>query len=182
MRKLLVVLAIAVLISSSVFAQSIAKNSKPVPQKTSFKIPVIKGHRIGETLAQFKKLEPEICAEQLCDDIEHGSSGGLHRMKSDNLIFWGFDGGKLSIMELGIEATFESLVSDMGKRIGTSPTFRQADHENASGESWTDRDALWIGPAVSARVVENNNPTGTHQAIVLVWKNKKEAPSKGPLD
>jgi hypothetical protein len=149
------------------------------------------GHRIGESVKIFLRLEPgarselEVCDQHpneiqcvhLLDAVEKGKRAEIstavpadldHPDSSDTYNFV-IDGGKLVKITLSVND-----VAEVMKTYGKPTTDTVTPHEGASGVKWENRQCVWDTPAGFITLDTDNNPRLKDHRPLLVLESREE--------
>jgi hypothetical protein len=144
----------------------------------------IKGHFIGESIAELLSREPKVQQEvKLCKEdplkatcdrllaaVEHGERTEVANSTWTNFVL---DSGRLvKLMTLVSEES--DAVSDLTKKFGPRSSEAAFRMQNTLGTSWEDRLFVWDTPAVCATLHEDNNPASQNHHYVLVVESRAE--------
>lgn len=147
--------------------------------------PAIKGHSIGETLADFFQKEPaaakkaDQCRSRGREKIVMGvwstcaeMQGG--KISTDSGTFYFLD-GDLARLEVHAGGGYPILLAEMTKRFGKAAHETVLPWQNAFGAKWEDRMSEWDGPEFYAELSEDNNPAGPGGGLVCTVKVESRA-------
>lgn len=129
-----------------------------------------KGHRIGETVADFLLIEPEaqqeadVCRQrteprscvELIAALDRGRRAEVSTAGSVNFVL---DGGKLVKLTMLVNGTFESIGDDLTKKLGTLSKKTNLPSRDASGRKWENQLYTWDTPAIYVTLYQDNNPS-----------------------
>lgn len=149
------------------------------------------GHRIGESVKLFLRLEPdarselEVCDQHpneiqcvhLLDAVEKGQRAeistavpaDLDHPDSNDTYNFVIDGGKLVKITLSVND-----VAEVMKTYGKPTTDTVTTHEGASGVKWENRQCVWETPAGFITLDADNNPRLQDHRPLLVVESREE--------
>ena len=155
------------------------------------------GHRIGESVKQFLRLEPdarselEVCDQHpneiqcvhLFDAVEKGQRAeistavpaDLDHPDSNDTYNFVIDGGKLVKITLSVND-----VAEVMKTYGKPTTNTVTPHEGASGVKWENRQCVWDMPAGFITLDTDNNPRLQDHRPLLVVESREEHARANP--
>jgi hypothetical protein len=156
------------------------------------------GHRIGEPVKLFLRLEPDARSElEVCDQhpneiqcihlleaVEKGQraeistavSGDLDHPDSNDTYNFVIDGGKLVKITLSVND-----IAEVMKTYGKPTTDTVTQHESAPGAKWENRQCVWDTPVGFVILDVDNNPRlQDHRPLLVVESREEHARSTGP--
>src|SRR5579872_3172509 len=149
-------------------------------QSANFSDADFKGHLIGETVADFLRIEPEaqqeanVCRQraerhrcvELIAAIDRGQRAEVSTARSANYVL---DAGKLVKFTMLVEDNFESSSDALSKRFAALPTKSSMASHNSSGAAWENHLYTWDTPSVYATLYQDNNPLlQDHRPLLIV--------------
>lgn len=173
MRRLLGSIAL-IAFSGPLFAQ--APTSAPVD---------IKGHFIGESIADFLRIEPEaqqevdVCREHKtrasCDRLIGALDRGQRtEMSTSNSMDFVLDAGRLVKLTLLVSENTDQAAQTLSQKFGSQATATNVPGHNGSGTQWQNRLFVWNGSTTYATLYEDNNPGLQDHHPVLVVESQSE--------
>ncbi len=144
----------------------------------------IKGHFIGESIAELLSREPKVqqdvkvceqnprktTCDRLLAAVEQGERAEVANSTWTNFVL---DGGQLvKLMTLVNENS--DAVSDLTKKFGRRSSEAAFWMQNALGTRWEDHLFVWDTPIVCAILHEDNNPASQNHHYVLVIESRAE--------
>jgi len=173
-----------VLISAVGVSAQTPVTETPAPVSSGF---TLKGHRLGETAAEFIQLEPILIGfGDPKDELLKTGAGKVvlpaAKIGCPNL--WYFEGGKLSKIALYFtEGTrYESIRNKLTSEVGVQPNERTPTYQNVFGASWQNRTAAWDTAGFYALLYEDNNPADKSLTLVVTPAKPQRVEPKNPLD
>ena len=155
------------------------------------------GHRIGESVKLFLRLEPdarselEVCDQHpneiqcvhLLDAVEKGQRAeistavpaDLDHPDSNDTYNFVIDGGRLVKITLSVND-----VAEVMKTYGKPTTDTVTPHEGASGVKWENRQCVWETPAGFITLDADNNPRLQDHRPLLVVESREEHARANP--
>src|SRR5579862_1285543 len=144
----------------------------------------IKGHFIGESIAQLLSKEPKVqqqvkwceqhpttpTCDRLLAAIEHGGRAEIANSSWTN---FAVDGGHLVKLTTLVNENSDA-VSDLTKKFGPRSSATAFPMRNALGTTWQDRLSVWDTPTVYATLREDNNPASQNHHYVLIVESRAE--------
>jgi hypothetical protein len=173
MRQRRLASLVVIVLPWALYAQS--ANVRPVE---------IKGHFIGESIAELLSKEPEaqqkvnVCEQHpgnpTCDRLLAAvKSGQRAEVSTSSWMNFVLDGGKLvkltTLVNEGSDAK-----ADLTKKFGPRSSETAFPMQNALGASWEDHLSVWETPAVYVTLREDNNPASQNHHFVLVVESRAE--------
>jgi len=162
-----------VLLPWSLYAQT--ANVRPVE---------VKGHLIGESVAEVLSKEPEVhrdvdaceqypskpTCDRLLAAVKHGERAEVSTSSWTSFVL---DGGKLVKITTLIDDP-EVLKADLTKRLGPRSSETAFPMQNVTGANWEDHLSVWDTPDVYVGLREDNNPASQNHHWVLVVASQAE--------
>ena len=144
----------------------------------------IKGHFIGESIAELLSKEPKVqqqvksCEQRptkpTCDlvlaAVEHRGRAGVANSSWMNFVV---DGGHLVKLTTLVNENSDA-VSDLTKKFGPRSSETTFPMRNALGTTWKDHLSVWDTPTVYATLREDNNPASQNHHYVLSVESRAE--------
>lgn len=144
----------------------------------------IKGHFIGESVAELLSKEPKIQQQvKLCDQnpirptcgrllaaVERRGRAEVANSSWTNFVL---DGGHLVKLTTLVNEHSDA-VSDLIKKFGPRSSETAFPMQNALGTTWEDRLSVWDTPTVYATLREDNNPASQNHHYVLTVESRAE--------
>jgi len=196
MKRITVTLAIIMLFvivglgqdaSTKAHTKPPAKPSKQ-PAKHADAVVRIKGHVMGETVAEFIAIEPAL-KKQLdeCSPIPvdpdsciawGDASDGIHQP------LWRFKKGILVTLSMTIRgAIYPNVRDDLTKKFGFKPLEATLKQQNVYGARWNKTSSDWNGTKVSGLLENDENPSDPTLTFLLVLNSDGETiKTTNPLD
>jgi hypothetical protein len=145
----------------------------------------VKGHFIGESVAEFLSRVPEaqqqvnVCEqspkEARCDRllaaVKRGQRAEVSTSRWMNFVL---DGGKLVKLTTLVNEVPDSVKADLTKKFGPRSSETEFPMQNAMGASWKDHLFVWDTPVVYVGLHEDNNPASQNHHFVLVIESRAE--------
>jgi hypothetical protein len=170
------------LIASLVF---IALPGTLFAQTAKVRPPEIGGHFIGESVAEFLRIEPEVQQEvnvceqhpskTICDRllvaVKRGQRTDVSTSSSVNFVL---DGGKVVKARMFVNDLSDAVKTDLTEKFGPRSSETAFPMLNAMGASWEDHIYVWDTPTAYAALHEDNNPTLQSHHFVLVVESPAE--------
>lgn len=144
----------------------------------------IKGHFIGESVAELLSREPKVqqqvnlckqdpikpTCDRLLAAVGHGQRAEIANSSWTNFVL---DGGQLvKLMTLVDEHS--DAVRHLTKKFGRRSSQTAFPMRNALGATWEDRLSVWDTPTVHATLREDNNPASQNHHYVLTVESRRE--------
>src|SRR5579864_8762023 len=144
----------------------------------------IKGHFIGESIAELLSKEPKVqqqvklckqnprkpTCDRLLAAVEHR---GRVEVANSSWMNFVLDGGHLvKLMTLVNENS--DAVGDLTKKFGPRSSETAFPMRNALGTTWEDHLSVWDTPTVYATLREDNNPASQNHHYVLIVESRAE--------
>ena len=138
------------------------------------------GHLIGETVADFLRIEPEaqqeanVCRQraerhrcvELIAAIDHGQRAEVSTARAANYVL---DAGKLVKFTMLVDDSFESSSGALSKKFDALPKKSSMPAHNSSGANWENQLYTWDTPSVYATLYQDNNPLlQDHRPLLIV--------------
>lgn len=144
----------------------------------------IKGHFIGESIAELLSKEPKVEQQvKLCEQnptkptcdrllaaVEHGKRAEVANSTWMNFVL---DGGHLVKLTTLVNEHSDA-VSDLTKKFGPRSSQTVFPMQNALGTTWEDRLSVWDAPNFYATLREDNNPASQNHHYVLTVESRAE--------
>ena len=144
-----------------------------------------KGHLIGESVADFLRLEPEarqeadVCRQrtgrrrcvELIAAIEHGQRAEVSTAGSANFVL---DAGKLVKLTVLVDDTFENICNSLTQKFGTPSKKTSLPSHDPSGKKWENQLYLWDTPLIYLTIYEDNNPALQDRRPLLAVESHAE--------
>jgi hypothetical protein len=154
-------------------------------QTANVKPAEIKGHFIGESIAELLSKEPEVqqdvnvCKQHpgkpTCDRLLAAAKTGKRlEVSTSNWTNFVLDGGKLVKLTTLVNGVSDAVKADLTKQFGPRSSETAFPMQNAIGESWEDHLSVWDTPAVYVGLHEDNNPASQNHHLVLVVESQAE--------
>ena len=140
----------------------------------------LQGHLIGETIADFLRIEPEaqqetnVCRQraerrrcvELIAAVDRGQRAEVTTAKSANYVL---DAGKLVKLTMLVSNGFEMSSDALSKKFGALPKKTALPSHDSSGAKWENQLYTWDTPAVYATLYQDNNPLlQDHRPLLIV--------------
>jgi hypothetical protein len=163
-----------ILLPWSVFAQR--------PNVKSFEI---KGHYIGESIAELLNKEPEVqqevnaCEQHpgklTCDRLLAAVKRSQRaEVSTSSWMSFVLDGGKLVKLTTLVNGVSDAVKADLTGKIGLQSSETAFRMQNAIGARWEDHLSVWDTPSVYVGLHEDNNPASQNHHFVLVIESQSE--------
>jgi hypothetical protein len=144
----------------------------------------IKGHFIGETIAQLLSKEPKVQQQvKLCEQhptkptcdrlLAAVERGGRAELANSSWMNFVMDGGHLVKLTTLVNENSDA-VGDLTKKFGPTSSETVFPMRNALGATWEDRLSVWDTPTVYATLREDNNPASQNHHYVLIVESRAE--------
>jgi hypothetical protein len=144
-----------------------------------------KGHMIGESVADFLRLEPEaqqeadVCRQrpdrrscaQLVAAIDHSQRAEISTTGSANFVL---DAGRLVKITMIVNASFDSASESVAQEFGPVSNNASLPSQNSSGAKWQNQLATWDTPSVYVTLYQDNNPVLQDNRPLLVVESRAE--------
>lgn len=144
----------------------------------------IKGHFIGESIAELLSKEPKVQQQvKLCQQnrikatcnrllaaVERRGRGEIANASWTNFVL---DAGQLVKLTTLVNEHSDA-VSDLTKKFGPRSSQTAFPMQNALGATWEDRLSVWDTPTVYATLREDNNPASQNHHYVLTVESRAE--------
>jgi hypothetical protein len=145
----------------------------------------IKGHFIGESVAELLGKEPEVrqqvstCERSPrksdCDEMLAAvKSGNRATVSISSWMSFVLDAGRLVKLQTLIPGEFGEINADLTRKFGLRSAETVFPMRNAIGQNWEDRLCVWDTPAVFVGLHEDNNPASQNHHFVLVLESRAE--------
>ncbi|MGH9692217.1 MAG: hypothetical protein ACRD4C_14260 [Candidatus Acidiferrales bacterium] len=143
------------------------------------------GHFIGETTADFLRIEPDaqqevdVCrqrpARRTCDRliaaIDRGQRAEVSNSASVNFVV---DGGRLVKLTMLVDGDFDDVAADLTKKFGARSSEINLPSQNEMGAKWQNHLVVWDTPNVYVTLYKDNNPSLQDQRAVLIAESQAE--------
>lgn len=138
------------------------------------------GHLIGETIADFLRIEPEaqqeanVCRQrserhrciELIAALDRGQRAEVSTATAANYVL---DAGKLVKLTMLVSESFEATSDALSKKFGALPKRTTLPSHNASGTKWDNQLYTWDTPIIYATLYLDNNPVlQDHRPLLIV--------------
>jgi len=144
----------------------------------------IKGHIIGESIAELLSKEPKVQQQvkwcQLhpikptCDRLLAAvERGGRAEVANSSWMDFVVDSGHLVKLTTLVNEKSDA-VSDLTEKFGPRSSATAFPMRNALGTTWKDHLSVWDTPAVYATLREDNNPASQNHHYVLIVESRAE--------
>lgn len=144
----------------------------------------IKGHFIGESVAEFLSKEPKVQQQvKLCQQnpkkptcnrlLAAVDRRGRAEVANSSWMNFVLDGGQLVKLTTLVNENSDP-VSDLTKKFGPRSSETAFPMQNALGVAWEDRLSVWDTPTVYATLREDNNPASQNHHYVLTVESRAE--------
>ena len=154
-------------------------------QTTNLPLAEMKGHFIGESVAQLLSKEPEVQQQvNACQQHAHQAAceqllGGVNRgqrarISTSNWTSFVIDGDKLVKLQTLVHGSSDVAKADLSAKFGAQSSETAFPMQNAMGARWADHLSVWDTPAVYAGLREDNNPASQNHHLVLVVESREE--------
>jgi hypothetical protein len=173
-RRLLLILAAAVIIASSSNAR--AANVKPTE---------IRGHSIGETIATFLSVEPEVqqeadvCRQHLdqtdCARLLAALDGGQRtEISTSGPTTFILDGGKLVRLTMLVDGVADAVTADLTQKFGSQSRKTTILGQNIYGAKWENYLFAWDTPDAYVTLYEDNDPLLRDRRPLLMVESRAQ--------
>jgi hypothetical protein len=167
-------LAVLTSLSWSLYAQ--VGNVRPIE---------IKGHFMGESVAELLNKEPEVkqkvtvceqhsdtrTCERLLAAVERGQRAEVSNSRWMSFVL---DGGKLVKLTTLVDDPLDVVEANLTEKLGHRFNETAFPMQNAMGARWEDHMYLWDTPAVHVGLHEDNNPASQNHHLVLVVESQAD--------
>ena len=150
----------------------------------------IKGHFVGESVAELLNKEPDVqrrvtvCGQHRgtrdCDRllaaIERGQRAEVSNSRWMSFVL---DGGKLVKLTTLVDGDFDTAKTDLTAKFGNRLTESAFPMQNALGQRWEDHLYLWDTSALHIALREDNNPASENHHLILVVESQAERAADG---
>jgi hypothetical protein len=144
-----------------------------------------KGHLIGESIADFLRIEPEarqeadVCRQrterrrcvELIAAIERGQRAEVSTAGSANFVL---DAGKLVKLTVLVDDTFENISNSLTQKFGSPSKKTPLSSHDSSGRKWENQLYLWDTPLIYLTIYQDNNPVLQDRRPLLVVESHAE--------
>jgi hypothetical protein len=149
----------------------------------------IKGHFIGESVAELVREEPELqqqintCdqhyAKSACDRllsaVRHGQRAEFSNLSRTTFVA---DGGRLVKLTTLLDGTPDAVKADLMRKVGPISSETVFPMKNAMGAKWEDHLCIWDTAFVHVSLLEDNNPASENHHFVLTVESRAEHSSE----
>ena len=144
----------------------------------------IKGHIIGESIAELLSKEPKVQQQvkwcelhpikPTCDRLLAAvERGGRAEVANSSWMDFVVDSGHLVKLTTLVNEKSDA-VSDLTEKFGPRSSATAFPMRNALGTTWKDHLSVWDTPAVYATLREDNNPASRNHHYVLIVESRAE--------
>jgi hypothetical protein len=145
----------------------------------------IEGHVIGETAANFLRLEPALqqkadgCRAQapagpdcasLLSALDRGERAEISTAGSMHFLF---DQGQLIRVTMLLDGAADAAAADLTSQFGAPSRHNEIAGQNELGSNWTNHLFTWETSAVSFTLYEDNNPLLQDRRPLLVVESRE---------
>lgn len=145
----------------------------------------IKGHVIGESIAELLNKEPEVRQKvMVCEQHPHQPTcdgllaavrlGQRSEVSTSNWMSFVLEGGKLAKLTTLVNGMADEVKADLTRKFGPQSSETSFPMQNAMGTKWEDHLSVWDMPAVYVGLHEDNNPASQNHHFVLVIESRAE--------
>jgi hypothetical protein len=147
--------------------------------------PDFRGHLIGETVADFLRIEPEaqqetnVCRQrterrrclELIAAVDRGQRTEVSTTSGGNFVL---DAGQLVKLTVLVTDSFESAADSVSARFNAAPRKSSLPVHDASGNTWQNVLYTWDTPHVYATLYQDNNPVLQDRRPLLIVESRAE--------
>ena len=144
-----------------------------------------KGHLIGESVADFLRMEPEaqqeadVCRQHPsrhnCDRLMAALNGnGRAEVSTTGAINFVLDGGKLVKLTMLVDKPMDAAASDLRDKFGPQTKATMLSSQNDAGVKWVNWLHTWDTPAIYVSIYQDNNPSLQDHRLLLIAESHAE--------
>jgi hypothetical protein len=165
-------------------------------QSANFSDADFKGHLIGESVADFLRIEPEapqeadVCRQRAerrrCVELIAALDHGQRAEVSTTSVNYVLDAGKLVKLTMLVDDSFQNVSDSLTKKFGALSKKSALPTHDSSGTKWENQLYTWDTPTIYMTLYQDNNPMMQDRRPLLVVESHAEhllddaAQSSGP--
>jgi hypothetical protein len=144
-----------------------------------------KGHLIGETVADFLRIEPEaqqeadVCRQrserrrcvELIAALDRGQRAEVSTAGSANFVL---DAGKLVKLTILVDDSFENISNSLTQKFGAVSKKTALPSHDSSGKKWENQLNVWDTAVIYVTLYQDNNPVLQDRRPLLVVESHAE--------